>query len=219
MLPDFLALEEGSTTNPLSYFESGTGTDDQSCINFTRLEHHNDHRVASKMHGVSINLIETAEQQHLNFLHTPTLQSLVKSYDDESTAKDSRDWNYQCYTISFEKNDKVVYPSTNFITSARAATTNRKRIRWTQNLHSQFIECVNRLGGAKSSETITDTCSMAELDPKMGMEMVEALRLQLEVQRHLYEQLECQRKLQLQIEEQAKQLKKMFDSREEKLPI
>lgn len=26
----------------------------------------------------------------------------------------------------------------------------RNRMRWTQELHDQFIECVNRLGGAKS---------------------------------------------------------------------
>jgi len=33
---------------------------------------------------------------------------------------------------------------------------NKTRIRWTQDLHEKFVECVNRLGGADSkSITIT----------------------------------------------------------------
>jgi len=34
--------------------------------------------------------------------------------------------------------------------SLAAATSSKRRIRWTQHLHNQFLECVNRLGGAES---------------------------------------------------------------------
>ncbi|RZC77417.1 hypothetical protein C5167_001557 [Papaver somniferum] len=56
----------------------------------------------------------------------------------------------------------------------------------------------------------------APLDPKTGLQITEALRLQLDVQRRLHEQLEIQRNLQLRIEEQGKQLKKMFDEQQKK---
>ncbi|KAL7126069.1 hypothetical protein ABFS83_14G160700 [Erythranthe nasuta] len=47
-------------------------------------------------------------------------------------------------------------------------------------------------------------------DSKTGEQIVEALRLQMDVQRSLYEQLESQKKLQMRIEEQAKQLQNMI---------
>ncbi|KAK4415787.1 Myb family transcription factor PHL5 [Sesamum alatum] len=49
-----------------------------------------------------------------------------------------------------------------------------------------------------------------QLNPKTGVQIVEALRLQMDVQRRLYEQLESQKKLQMRIEEQAKQLQTMI---------
>ncbi|KAK4397529.1 Myb family transcription factor PHL5 [Sesamum angolense] len=49
-----------------------------------------------------------------------------------------------------------------------------------------------------------------QLDPKTGVQIVEALRLQMDVQHRLYEQLESQKKLQMRIEEQAKQLQTMI---------
>lgn len=49
------------------------------------------------------------------------------------------------------------------------------------------------------------------LDPKTGMQITEALRVQLDVQRRLHEQLEIQRNLQLRIEAQGKKLQKMFE--------
>ncbi|XP_068494179.1 myb family transcription factor PHL5-like isoform X3 [Phaseolus vulgaris] len=52
------------------------------------------------------------------------------------------------------------------------------------------------------------------LDAKTGLQIREALQLQLDVQRRLHEQLEIQRKLQLRIEEQGKQLKMMFDEQQ-----
>jgi hypothetical protein len=34
--------------------------------------------------------------------------------------------------------------------SSRAAISSKKRIRWTQDLHEKFVDCVNLLGGAES---------------------------------------------------------------------
>ncbi|KAL3715752.1 hypothetical protein ACJRO7_007491 [Eucalyptus globulus] len=36
--------------------------------------------------------------------------------------------------------------------SLEAAISSKKRIRWTQHLHNQFLECVNRLGGAERAK-------------------------------------------------------------------
>ncbi|KFK25068.1 hypothetical protein AALP_AA8G062300 [Arabis alpina] len=131
---------------------------------------------------------------------------------------------------------------------------NKTRIRWTQDLHEKFVECVNRLGGADKatpkailklmdSEGLTifhvkshlqkyriakyipesqegkfvkRACGkeLSQLDTKTGMQIKEALQLQLDVQRHLHEQLEIQRNLQLRIEEQGKQLKIMMEQQQ-----
>ncbi|KAJ0233814.1 Myb family transcription factor PHL5 [Hirschfeldia incana] len=131
---------------------------------------------------------------------------------------------------------------------------NKTRIRWTQDLHEKFVECVNRLGGADKatpkailklmdSEGLTifhvkshlqkyriakyipdyqegksekGSCSkeLSQLDTKTGVQIKEALQLQLDVQRHLHEQLEIQRNLQLRIEEQGKQLKIMIEQQQ-----
>ncbi|KAL0784046.1 hypothetical protein Bca101_000291 [Brassica carinata] len=105
-------------------------------------------------------------------------------------------------------------------------TGNKTRIRWTQDLHDKFLECVNRLGGADSKlETLairTSTLELEELNisslsldlASSGVQIKEALQLQLDVQRHLHEQLEIQRNLQVRIEEQGKQLKLMIEQQQ-----
>ncbi|CAI8602203.1 unnamed protein product [Vicia faba] len=131
--------------------------------------------------------------------------------------------------------------------------SSKTRIRWTQDLHEKFVECVNRLGGAEKAtpkailrlmesdgltifhvkshlqkyriakympEPAQGKCEKrthvenVHLDVKSGLQIREALQLQLDVQRRLHEQLEIQRKLQLRIEEQGKQLKMMFDQQQ-----
>ncbi|KAK4841564.1 hypothetical protein QYF36_006532 [Acer negundo] len=137
------------------------------------------------------------------------------------------------------------------------SAANKSRIRWTQDLHSRFIRCVDVLGGAdkatpkgilklmdvdglairhvkshlqkyriarhipesaegncKSDQRTTDMNAIARLDSKAGMQLVETLRLQLDVQKRLHEQLEVQRNLQLHIEEQGRQLKQMLDQQQ-----
>ncbi|XP_058208018.1 protein PHOSPHATE STARVATION RESPONSE 1-like isoform X2 [Rhododendron vialii] len=58
---------------------------------------------------------------------------------------------------------------------------------------------------------LTPIEELASLDLKTGIELTEALRLQMDVQKRLHEQLEIQRNLQLQIEEQGKYLQMMFE--------
>ncbi|XP_054804361.1 myb family transcription factor PHL7-like isoform X1 [Prosopis cineraria] len=52
---------------------------------------------------------------------------------------------------------------------------------------------------------------LSNLDGSPGMQITEALKLQMEVQKRLHEQLEVQRQLQLRIEAQGKYLKKIIE--------
>ncbi|XP_062167913.1 myb family transcription factor PHL5-like isoform X2 [Alnus glutinosa] len=138
--------------------------------------------------------------------------------------------------------------------STSAVLSSKTRIRWTQDLHEKFVECVSRLGGAEKAtpkailklmdsdgltifhvkshlqkyriakympdstegklEKRNSMNNVAQLDVKTGLQIREALQVQLDVQRRLHEQLEVQRNLQLRIEEQGKQLKMMFDQQQ-----
>ncbi|CAL5029458.1 unnamed protein product [Urochloa decumbens] len=140
----------------------------------------------------------------------------------------------------------------NVIAAPGHGVPSKTRIRWTQDLHERFVDCVNQLGGADkatpkgilklmNSDGLTIyhikshlqkyriakymPASTSEgkqekraagndaqnLDPSTGMQITEALRVQLDVQRRLHEQLEIQRNLQLRIEAQGKKLQKMFE--------
>ncbi|OAY43138.1 myb family transcription factor PHL5 isoform X2 [Manihot esculenta] len=58
--------------------------------------------------------------------------------------------------------------------------------------------------------------NVSQIDTKTGMQITEALQLQLDVQRCLHEQLEIQKNLQLRIEEQSRQLRMMLDQQQQR---
>lgn len=139
--------------------------------------------------------------------------------------------------------------SGNSVSSGPSSFSGKTRIRWTQELHDRFVECVNCLGGAEKATPkailkLMDSEGLTILHVKShlqkyrtakympesaegksdkknptndasGMQIKEALHLQLDVQRRLHEQLEIQRNLQLRIEEQGRQLKMMFDQQQQ----
>ncbi|WOK92590.1 Myb family transcription factor PHL7-like [Canna indica] len=64
------------------------------------------------------------------------------------------------------------------------------------------------------SEKKDDGNSISGLESSSGMQITEALKLQMEVQKRLQEQLEVQRQLQLRIEAQGRYLKKIIDEQQ-----
>ncbi|KAG6385683.1 hypothetical protein SASPL_154519 [Salvia splendens] len=147
----------------------------------------------------------------------------------------------------------------------------KHRLRWTHELHEQFVDAVAQLGGPDTvwmksysdilflpsgatpkgvlrvmgvqgltiyhvkshlqkyrlANYLPDSSSdgtkaekkdsgdmFSGLDSSSGMQITEALKLQMEVQKRLHEQLEVQRQLQLRIEAQGKYLKKIIEEQQ-----
>ncbi|KAI3444951.1 hypothetical protein Pfo_001616 [Paulownia fortunei] len=152
--------------------------------------------------------------------------------------------NYQSSKSQLEKQPQVSSPAlvaSPNVVSEKVATMNRRRVRWTKDLHKKFVRSVDLLGGAKKAtpkgilnlmncdgltifhvkshlqkyrvaQLMSETTkgNAEQLDKKTGIQILKALRLQMDFQRLLYEQLESQKKLQLRIEKQAKQLHAMI---------
>lgn len=77
---------------------------------------------------------------------------------------------------------------------------------------ARHIPDIARAGNSGKARDSSDI--LPSLDMKTGIQITEALRLQIEVQKQLHEQLEVQRNLQLRIEEQGRCLQKMFEERQ-----
>ncbi|KAK7278833.1 hypothetical protein RJT34_23871 [Clitoria ternatea] len=179
-----------------------------------------------------------------------------KGNQDQTVSRGS--YNLPAAQLNFSSQQEMLSPTLSASSGNPASNgsmiSSKTRIRWTQELHEKFVECVNRLGGAEkatpkailrlmesdgltifhvkshlqkyriakympqsSTQGKSDKRTNVEnvhLDVKTGLQIREALQLQLDVQRRLHEQLEIQRKLQLRIEEQGKQLKMMFDQQQ-----
>ncbi|XP_042060424.1 myb family transcription factor PHL7-like [Salvia splendens] len=137
--------------------------------------------------------------------------------------------------------------------TTNATLASKHRLRWTHELHEQFVDAVAQLGGPdratpkgvlrvmgvqgltiyhvkshlqkyRLANYLPDSSSdgtkaekkdsgdmFSGLDGSSGMQITEALKLQMEVQKRLHEQLEVQRQLQLRIEAQGKYLKKIIE--------
>ncbi|XP_078182786.1 uncharacterized protein LOC144576321 isoform X4 [Carex rostrata] len=104
--------------------------------------------------------------------------------------------------------------------SSGATSANLTCMRWTPELHDHFVEAFNQLGGSeKGSETkggqIEETPSLRAAISDIGdIDINEALKIQMEVQKQLHEHLEMQRKLQMRIQEQGKHLKRMIEQQQ-----
>lgn len=137
------------------------------------------------------------------------------------------------------------------------AGSSKQRLRWTEELHSRFVDAITQLGGPDRAtpkgvlrvmgvpgltiyhvkshlqkyrlakylpESPSDGKGSKDekkgsldglgMDSSQGLQINEALRMQMEVQKRLQEQLEVQRQLQMRIEAQGKYLQKIIEEQQ-----
>ncbi|KAL5225658.1 hypothetical protein ABZP36_012297 [Zizania latifolia] len=129
-------------------------------------------------------------------------------------------------------NQQIEPTSNNVISNSRGNSSNnnfasRQRLRWTDDLHDRFVDAVTQLGGPDSAKSDKKELGdlLADIESSSGMEIGEALKLQMEVQKRLHEQLEAsiillplghfvQRQLQLRIEAQGRYLQKIIEEQQ-----
>ncbi|KAK8589376.1 hypothetical protein V6N12_023774 [Hibiscus sabdariffa] len=99
-----------------------------------------------------------------------------------------------------------------------------QKYRLSKNLHGQANNGSNKIGpvalaGDRKSEANGTHMNNLSLGPQTnkGLQISEALQMQIEVQRRLHEQLEVQRRLQLRIEAQGKYLQAVLEKAQETL--
>ncbi|KAL2898697.1 Myb family transcription factor PHL7, partial [Bienertia sinuspersici] len=68
----------------------------------------------------------------------------------------------------------------------------KQRLRWTEDLHNRFVDAIAQLGGPDSSkdEKKGSLDGLTNADSSQGLQINEALKMQMEVQKRLHEQLE-----------------------------
>ncbi|XP_059428447.1 uncharacterized protein LOC132162199 [Corylus avellana] len=195
----------------------------------------------SSQHNFSID--HSSEKAGSNFDFRDTLQSLVKSHFCSSQCFSSSEkpnkipcnnminkpFPYAHNMLLLGENDALVkkqqlsvpsdanHPGLNVCdsTSSRPTPSNKKRIRWTEDLHDQFVKTVDLLGGAEKKSERNSANGISQLPKEISMQMKEAMRLQLEVERRLHQQLQLQQNLQSTIDEELRKLKIMFDQQQQ----
>ncbi|KAG0479516.1 hypothetical protein HPP92_010374 [Vanilla planifolia] len=101
------------------------------------------------------------------------------------------------------------------LSTSKMISSNKPRLRWNIEFHERFVEAVNRLDGPENKkDSFGEVKKSSSIDhgsndgTNRNMQVLEVLRIQIEVQKMLHEQLEVQRSLQLRMEEHARHLQK-----------
>ncbi|XP_039165995.1 myb family transcription factor PHL5 isoform X6 [Eucalyptus grandis] len=93
------------------------------------------------------NEYDRAAEKCYKFQYTNSQQSKVLAHGQDKLLGDSAASVWRCLSSpSAEKRDQKVS-----CRSSGSILSNKTRIRWTQDLHEKFVECVNLLGGAEKA--------------------------------------------------------------------